>query len=154
MHSLLLARWSALQNPIATAARVILIKGQMLSYFYVVFDLPNIDEFLASGLGYFVDLFGNRVRSYVSRIVSKTKPRLVVICMIYYPDVYGRGSWADATLNLLGYNFAPQLLQKAIRVVYEYGTRRIRIPGAHVVPIPLFKVLDGSDTDDYVRDIV
>lgn len=107
----------------------------------------------ASGLGYFVDLFGNRVRSYASRIVSKTKPRLVVVCMIYYLDVYGRGSWADATLNLLGYNVAPHLLQKAIRLVYEYGTRRIRIPGTHVVPFPLFKVLDGNDTDDYVSNL-
>ena len=71
--------------------------------------------------------------------------------MIYYLDVKGRGSWADATLNLLGYNVVPQLLQKAIRTVFELGTKRIRISGTHVLPYPLFEVLDGQDTHDYVR---
>ncbi|KAJ8599276.1 hypothetical protein CTAYLR_006793 [Chrysophaeum taylorii] len=105
------------------------------------------------GLGYFVDLFGNRVRSYVSRIVAKTKPKLVVICMIYFLDVHGRGSWADATLSLLGYNCAPHLLQKAIRTVFEYGTKRISIPGTKVLPFALYDVIDGTDTNDFVQRV-
>ena len=95
------------------------------------------------GLGYFVDLFGNRVRSYTSNLVAKKKPKVVVICMIYYLDVRGRGSWADATLQLLGYNAAPKVLQRAIRHVYRYGTKRIRLDGVTVVALPLFEVLDG-----------
>lgn len=106
-----------------------------------------------AGLAYFTDLFGNRVRSYVSRIVAKTKPRLVVVCMIYYLDARGRGSWADGTLNLLGYNCAPHLLQKAIRAVYHHGTKRIHLPGTTVLPFPLFEVLDGTDTNDYVQRV-
>lgn len=105
------------------------------------------------GLGYFVDLFGNRIRSYVSRLVSKKKPRLVVVCMIYHLDVRGRGSWADTTLNLLGYNHNPRLLQKAIKLVFERGTKGIEIQGTKVLPFPLFQVLDGSDTDDYVQRV-
>ena len=38
------------------------------------------------GLGYFVDLFKNRVQNYVARLVQKRKPKAVVVCMIYYPD--------------------------------------------------------------------
>ena len=102
------------------------------------------------GLGYFVDLFGNRVRSYVKRLTAKTKPKLVVLCMIYYLDVRGRGSWADTTLKLLGYNVAPAILQHAIRLVYKFGTSRIRLPGLTILPFPLYDVLDGSDTRDYV----
>mmetsp|Transcript_4694 Transcript_4694/g.14647 ORF Transcript_4694/g.14647 Transcript_4694/m.14647 type:complete len:342 (+) Transcript_4694:56-1081(+) len=105
------------------------------------------------GLGYFVDLFGNRVRAYVSRLVATTKPKLVVLCMIYYLDVRGRGSWADATLKLLGYDCAPSLLQHAIRLVYEFGTKRVRLPGTTVLPFPLFAVLDGSDARDYVERV-
>ena len=58
----------------------------------------------AQGLGYFVDLFKNRVSAYTANLVSKTKPKLVVVCMIYYLDVEGRGSWADATLSALGHS--------------------------------------------------
>mmetsp|Transcript_27967 Transcript_27967/g.86493 ORF Transcript_27967/g.86493 Transcript_27967/m.86493 type:complete len:335 (+) Transcript_27967:449-1453(+) len=105
------------------------------------------------GLGYFADLFGNRVRAYATNLVAKRKPRAVVICMIYYLDVRGRGSWADATLKLLGYNAAPKLLQRAIRHVYRTGTQRIRIDGVPVIALPLYEVLDGSDTRDYVQRV-
>ena len=51
------------------------------------------------GLAYFVDLFGNRVENYVRRLLGKTRPRKVIICMIYFLDVHGRGSWADCFLQ-------------------------------------------------------
>lgn len=104
-------------------------------------------------MGYFVDLFGNRVRAYASNLIAKRKPKVVIICMIYYLDAAGRGSWADATLQLLGYNAAPRVLQRAIRHVYRYGTKRIRLGGTTVVTLPLFEVLDGSDTRDYVQRV-
>mmetsp|Transcript_7755 Transcript_7755/g.23034 ORF Transcript_7755/g.23034 Transcript_7755/m.23034 type:complete len:331 (+) Transcript_7755:197-1189(+) len=105
------------------------------------------------GLGYFVDLFGNRVRAYVSNLVAKRKPKVVVVCMIYYLDVNGRGSWADGTLQMLGYNAKPELLQRAIRYVYKMATQRIRISGTRVVALPLFEVMDGRDTRDYVQRV-
>lgn len=45
------------------------------------------------------------------RLIGSTKPKKVVVCMIYYLDVHGRGSWADCFLSLMGYNIAPQRLQ-------------------------------------------
>jgi hypothetical protein len=53
------------------------------------------------GLGYFVDLFKNRVEAYVRRMVSKSKPKKLIICMIYYLDEKGGGSWADGALSAL-----------------------------------------------------
>ena len=38
------------------------------------------------GFPYMVDLFKNRVGNYVRRLTSKTKPKRVVICMIYHLD--------------------------------------------------------------------
>ena len=105
------------------------------------------------GLGYFVDLFKNRVSAYVHNLVARRKPKLVVVCMIYYLDVHGRGSWADATLSGLCYDAKPALLQRAIRHVFRLGTSRIRVAGVPVVALPLYEVLDGTDTRDYVQRV-
>ena len=139
------------------------------------------------GLAYFVDLFGNRVENYVRRLIGETRPKKVlvcmiyntwrmthfshmsdpvfaisqdsiakkqvIVCMIYYLDVHGRGSWADCFLSLMGYNVAPQRLQAAIKRLFELGTRRIRIPRVCVEAVPLFETLDGNDSSDYVQRV-
>mmetsp|Transcript_2105 Transcript_2105/g.5279 ORF Transcript_2105/g.5279 Transcript_2105/m.5279 type:complete len:108 (-) Transcript_2105:66-389(-) len=51
------------------------------------------------------------------------------------------------------YDLSPQRLQAAIRRVFEVGTSRVRIEGTEVVAFPLFRVLDGSDTNDYVERV-
>lgn len=115
--------------------------------------LPNcISSLLCGwplGFGYFVDLFKNRVGNYVRRLVSKTKPKKVVICMIYYLDEHAGGSWADGALSLMCYNWNPGKLQCAIRKVFELATTQIKIEGTEVVGFPLFEVLDGKNRDDY-----
>ena len=105
------------------------------------------------GIAYFVDLFGARVENYIRRILGSRRPKKVIVCMYYYLDVHGRGSWADGFLSCMCYNCAPWRLQAAIRKVYELATRRIRIPGVEVVPVPLFETLDGRDTRDYVQRV-
>lgn len=104
------------------------------------------------GLGYFVDLFGNAVKDYVLRILGPTRPRKVVVCMIYFLDESG-SSWADSALTALDYNANPARLQEAIRAVFRLATQRIRIPGTEVVALPLFEVLNGKDTTDYVSRV-
>jgi len=101
------------------------------------------------GLGYLVDLFKNRVQNYVERLISKRKPKKVLVCMIYYPDETAGGSWADTTLFLLGYNTNPRKLQSIIDVVFRLATAKISIPGTEVIPFPLFKVLDGKHSEYY-----
>ena len=105
------------------------------------------------GLAYFVDLFGHRVQNYVERVLDGARPAKVVVCMIYYLDVHGRGSWADGFLCAMGYNCAPSRLQAAIKTVFRLATSRIRIPGVEVLAYPLFTVLDGSDPYDYVQRV-
>ena len=53
----------------------------------------------------------------------------------------------------LGYNSRPDLLQRAIRHVFRFATQRIHLDGVPVLALPLFDVLDGSDTRDYVERV-
>ncbi|EOD15105.1 hypothetical protein EMIHUDRAFT_470593 [Emiliania huxleyi CCMP1516] len=105
------------------------------------------------GLGYLVDLFGNRVQNYIERLLAGRRPARVVVCMIYFLDVHGRGSWADCFLKMVCYDSSPARLQAAIRALFSLATRRVAIPGVEVVPFPLFEALDGSDPRDYVQRV-
>ncbi len=101
------------------------------------------------GLGYFIHMFKSKVQDIIERITAKTRPKTVVVCMLYYLDERPGGSWADATLKLLGYNTNPAKLQALIRRIFELATRSINIKGTNVVPMPFFEVLDGKDHADY-----
>lgn len=104
------------------------------------------------GLAYFADLFGNAIRNYVIRILGPTRPKKVIVCMIYFLDEQG-SSWADAALEALDYDRNPARLQEAIRAVFRLATRRIHIRGTNVVAFPLFEVLDGKNSSDYVSRV-
>ena len=105
------------------------------------------------GFGYVVDLFKNRVETYVRRLCAKTKPRKVLVCAIYYPEETTRGGWADASLKAMCYDANPGKLQLLIRKVFTHATVKIRVPGVEVVRVPLFEVLDSRDPRDYEQRV-
>jgi len=105
------------------------------------------------GIGYFVDLFKNQVEGFVSRLVKRAKPKKVIVCMLYYLDEASTGSWADCMLGCLCYDCCPYRLQSAISTMYRLATQRIKIEGTEVVAFPLFDVLDGKNTADYVQRV-
>ncbi|ODQ53749.1 hypothetical protein SAICODRAFT_224354 [Saitoella complicata NRRL Y-17804] len=108
----------------------------------------------APGMGYFVHMFRDEVAAYVNKLVSKTKPKAVVVCMIYNPGPpISSGGWADHSLQKLGYDSTPAKLQAAIGKVYELGTKEIKIEGVKVVPCLLADALDGTDERDYVQRV-
>lgn len=114
-----------------------------------------IEEGSASSLPYFRKLFGTDIETYISRMVAKQKPRAVIVCMIYYPLEYkaGQTSWADMQLKALGYNTFPKQLQVAIKQIYDSATTKIKIEGTHVIPCPLFEVLDGKNAAEYTARV-
>ena len=63
----------------------------------------NLENGTAGTLTYFKHMFGTKVENYVTRLTAKTKPRAVIVCMIYFPLESGLGqtSWADAQLKAL-----------------------------------------------------
>jgi hypothetical protein len=107
-------------------------------------------------LGYFKNLFGTQIQTYIKKLVAKQKPRAVVICMIYFPleEAYSsQKSWADRQLKLLGYGRDPGHLQAGIRSIYESALNKIRIEGTEVISCPLYEVMDGKNAKDYVERV-
>jgi len=104
--------------------------------------------------GYFRHLFGVRVEKYIRQLTAKTTPHKILVCMIYYPDENPAPSWANTALGALGYNTNPAKLQAMIRTTFQNATSNIHIPGAtEVVPVPLFHVLDGKRSEDFVARV-
>ena len=105
------------------------------------------------GLGYFIHLFGTQLQDYILNLTALKKPKLILVCMLYYLDEKSTGSWADNTLGILGYNRNPKKLQTVIKRIYELAVKSISIPGTKVVAVPLFSALDGTNTSDYVQRV-
>merc|ERR1719159_2061545 len=73
--------------------------------------------------------------------------------MIYHLDERATGSWADGALGCLCYDSNPKRLQAGIEAAFKHATSRIRISGTEVIPFPLFRVLNGKTTSDYVQRV-
>eukprot|EP00948_MAST-09A_sp_MAST-9A-sp1_P003108 g3108.t1 len=107
-------------------------------------------------IGYFVNLFSNRIENYLRRILrrSKTKPRAILCCMIYYPDEnHHTESWASKALSILSYNSNPSRLQRLIDRIFEMATSRISLDGIQVIPCQLSVPLDGKNSNDYIARV-
>ena len=104
-------------------------------------------------VGYFRHLFGVRVESYIRQLTATTKPKKILVCMIYYPYEADVPSWANFALGALGYNRNPAKLQAMIRVMFKHATSTIHIPGTEVIPVPLYAILDGKLSEDYVARV-
>merc|ERR1711908_143519 len=85
--------------------------------------------------------------------MANTKPRAIVVCMLYFLDETPGNGWCEGVLNQMGYNQAPAVVQGLIRKVYEVATTRVSLPDVTVVPLPLYSVLDGKDTGDYCQRV-
>jgi hypothetical protein len=97
-------------------------------------------------------MFRTDMERYIAALTRVTKPRTVVVCMLYHPCVR-RGAergWADSVLRLLGYDGAPRRLQRVIEGIYEEGVRKVEVDGVEkVLPIALYDVMDGTDEKLY-----
>ena len=63
-------------------------------------------------------LFATRVEKYIERLTAKKKPKMIIVCMIYYLDESVTPSWAGPALAALGYNKDPEKLQLVIRKIF------------------------------------
>ena len=70
--------------------------------------------------------------------------------MLYHLDENSEApSWANSMLKYLRYNSHPEIMQSLIEQIFETATKKIKIPGCKVIPVPMFKILDGKTTEDY-----
>jgi len=105
------------------------------------------------GLCHLVSMFKNDVETWINKLVSRRRPRVIVVCMVYFLDEQPGNGWCEAALASMGYNRDPSILQNHIRLVYNEATSKIQIPGTTVIPVPLFEVLTGKDTSDYCQRV-
>lgn len=129
---------------LAAAKAVLLNSATMLE------ETPNT----AWGMPHFKHLFHDETHAYISRLIERNRPRLIVPCMIYFPDERTDApSWATSSLSLLQYNKRPERLQAIIRAAYTCATSAIKVDGTTVAPCPLYAALDGKDTAQYVARV-
>lgn len=107
----------------------------------------------AWGMTHFINLFGLELKNYILRLIGNKRPKKIIICMIYYPDETSTGSWADTTLGYMGYNDNPKKLQAIIGQIFIHATSKIDIPDCQVIPLPMFEILNGRDTQDYIQRV-
>lgn len=99
-------------------------------------------------------LFRDELQKYVELVTEKCRPRLVVLCMTYFPDENSsQKSWAGWVLQLLNYNRAPQWLQSSTRRVFEEALSDVKVEGCQVAFAPLYEALDGKNSRHYVQRV-
>jgi hypothetical protein len=98
-------------------------------------------------------MFGTRLEKYIEALTAKTKPAKILVCWIYFPDEANTPGWAGRALGALGYDTNPAKLQQFIRIIFEEAISKIHIQGSTVIPVPLYHVLDGRNTKDYVARV-
>lgn len=113
----------------------------------------DIDTGAAPGFSHFYDLWKTQTEDYIKSLCLKNKPKVIVVCTLYYLDEKPGGSWAENTLSITGYNNDPTKIQLLISKLFQLATCQIQIDGSIVIPFPLFKILDGKNTDDYVQRV-
>jgi hypothetical protein len=117
-------------------------------------SLEKIQDGTAPGCEYLIKLFSVKVQEYIEKIIGDKKPSAVLVCMIYYPDTNWKiSSWANFTLSVMGYNRNPAKLKALTSLIFEKATKQITIEGVKCIPIPLFEVMDGSDSSLYVARV-
>jgi len=63
------------------------------------------------GMGHFENLFGKQVEKFIKKLTKNCKPKMVLVCMLYYLDENPKAeSWSNTTLKALRYNSKPQLM--------------------------------------------
>ncbi|KAK5111669.1 hypothetical protein LTR62_004774 [Meristemomyces frigidus] len=116
----------------------------------------SLESGSAWSLPHFIHMFGAQTAEYITRMISKQKPRAVVVCMIYFPlqtDAGAQPGWAESQLKMLGYNRDPGQLQAVIKKVYELATLEMKLEGTTVVPCALYEAMDGSALQDYTARV-
>jgi len=114
----------------------------------------TISDGTAMGMAQLIKIFKDKTQAYIELLTSKTRPKRVVISMVYYLDENADfQGWASNTFSIVGASAASRLdlnkLRLIVKSVYKLATCQIKIPGIEIIPCPLFDVLDGKDSRDY-----
>ena len=105
------------------------------------------------GAPHFIEMFRDCVQMYINQLIGNVRPKKIIVCLIYYPNLEKEG-WATGTLDKLDYYNNPQFLQTVIRQIYINATLRISIKNnAKVEAFPMFEHLNGTRPEFYCQGV-
>jgi hypothetical protein len=111
--------------------------------------LPNVSN---AKLAPFISLLRDQLQAYIVKLVRKTRPRLIIVCAIYFPCEIAGSSWAEMFFQ--AYDVSPAFFQSLIRSLFAHAISQVRVPGVdRVVHVPLYNVLDPKDATHYVKRV-
>lgn len=113
----------------------------------------ELDNWLHTWKGHFINIFKIQVETYVSSLITEHKPKKIIICLPYFPDkTPGTDTWARRVTDM-GYDDHPEVLQKVMKEIFQMATQKINILDDNIVAFPLYEVLNGEHTQDYVSRV-
>merc|ERR1712113_653658 len=62
-------------------------------------------------------------------------------------------SWCSGSLERMGYNHQPQVLQAAIHQMFSLATSEVSVPGVVIRPVPLYEALNGKNHRHYLHRV-
>ena len=105
------------------------------------------------GAPHFIEMFHDCVQLYIQKLIGNVRPKKVIVCCIYYPNMVREG-WASGTLDKLDYYNNPQFLQTVIRQIYKHATQKITLDnGIQVETFAMFEHLNGSNPQLYCQGV-
>lgn len=113
-------------------------------------DINNIKE---DNLDFLVEIFKDKIISYIKSLCSKQIPKKVIVCGIYFPCEKFQQGWSNNTLKLINYDTNPLKIQILIEKIFEYAIKNIKIDEINISYLPFHKVLDAKNEDDYIARV-
>ena len=127
----------------------ILINFITLNYFNRSSTIDDISG-SAWGLQSLVKSFKEGITKYIKKLVAKTKPSKIIVCMFYYPDANWVSSWCGFFLDISGYTLNQKRVQAIIRQIYNLAIKEIKIRHVEMRYFPMFEYLDPNNSNDYI----
>jgi hypothetical protein len=139
----------------------IALKADMHTILNLMLLLSNYENGRSSilGMNYFINLFKGYTTNYINKLITKNIPKLIIICMIYYPLIKNVQSWANTMLDKLQYNTNYERIHNIISDIFKLAISEIKIlkepegENVNIKYLPLYEVLDYNDEKDYVQRV-
>ena len=127
-------------------------------------SISALESGTAWGFNTLIKLFRDDMQTYINALYNAgARPSTIIVLFPYLPERAGsltQSSWADTSLKLLGYDAAPENLERVMRAVYKRATCLLQPPpmasqSTRIIPVALFDgVLDStSGSGDFIARV-
>lgn len=144
-------------NDLALKLNIPIILNLCLSLF-LSDDLLRKNPYL---IYYILDIYKNYLKQFLLDIIKYKKPKMIVLCGVYFPCIDYQDSWCKNILNIMKYNVPSyrKNIHCVLEMLFEEGLKSLNsenipeLEGIEIKYIPLYKVLNCEDKEDYVAGV-